>query len=138
MDKRIIKNFTMLFDFYELTMANGYFNSNYREKISYFDLFYRTVPDNGGFAIAAGLEQVVNYIENLKFSDEDIEYLRSRKLFSEDFLEYLRAFKFTGDIWAVPEGTPVYPREPILTVRAPAIEAQFIETFLLLTINHQS
>lgn len=138
MDKRIVKNFTMLFDFYELTMANGYFNSNYREKISYFDLFYRTVPDNGGFAIAAGLEQVVNYIENLKFSDEDIEYLRSRKLFSEDFLEYLRAFKFTGDIWAVPEGTPVFPREPILTVRAPAIEAQFIETFLLLTINHQS
>ena len=119
MDKRIIKNFTMLFDFYELTMANGYFNSNYREKISYFDLFYRTVPDNGGFAIASGLEQVVNYIENLKFSDEDIEYLRSRKLFSEDFLEYLKAFKFTGDIWAVPEGTPVFPKEPILTVRAP-------------------
>lgn len=138
MDKRNVENFTMLFDFYELTMGNGYFNSNYRDKISYFDLFYRTVPDNGGFAIAAGLEQVVNYIENLRFSDADIEYLRSRKLFSEDFMEYLRGFKFTGDIWAVPEGTPVFPREPILTVRAPAIEAQFIETFLLLTINHQS
>lgn len=138
MDKRNIENFTMLFDFYELTMGNGYFNTEHRNKITYFDLFYRTVPDDGGFAIAAGLEQVVHYIENLRFSDEDINYLRSRKLFSEDFLEYLRDFKFTGDIWAVPEGTPVFPREPILTVRAPAIEAQFIETFLLLTINHQS
>ncbi len=108
------------------------FCTAYLHYITYFDLFFRTVPDNGGFAIAAGLEQVINYIETLKFSNEDIEYLRSRKLFSEDFLEYLKNFKFSGDIWAVPEGTPVFPREPILTVRAPAIEAQFIETFLLL------
>ena len=131
-------NMTMLCDFYELTMAQGYFAKGYRDRITYFDLFYRRCPDGGGFCIAAGLEQVVQYIQELHFSDEDIAYLRSREMFSEEFLEYLRNFKFTGDIWAIPEGTVVFPQEPIITVRAPAIEAQLIETYLLLCINHQS
>lgn len=131
-------NLTMLCDFYELTMGNGYFAYGYKDRMTYFDMFYRRVPDNGGYAIAAGLEQVIDYIKNLHFSKSDIEYLRGRALFSEEFLEYLKDFKFTGDIYAVPEGTPVFPREPILTVRAPAIEAQLIETFVLLTVNHQS
>ena len=131
-------NMTMLCDFYELTMANGYYSYGYRDRICYFDLFFRAVPDGGGFAIAAGLEQVISYIENLHFEPEDIEYLRSRNLFSEDFLAYLENFKFTGDLWAVPEGTPVFPKEPLLVVRAPAIQAQILETFLLLTVNHQS
>ena len=131
-------NLTMLCDFYELTMSHGYFEKGYKDRITYFDLFYRRCPDGGGFAIAAGLEQVIEYIQELRFEPEDIEYLRSRNLFSEEFLAYLADFKFTGDIWAVPEGTPVFPKEPILTVRAPAIQAQLIETFLLLSINHQS
>ena len=131
-------NLTMLCDFYELTMGNGYFAKGYKERITYFDLFFRRCPDGGGFAIAAGLEQIVDYIRNLHFSAEDIEYLRGRNLFSEEFLQYLADFRFTGDIWAVPEGTPVFPHEPIITVKAPAIEAQLIETFLLLTVNHQS
>ena len=131
-------NLTMLCDFYELTMSNGYFQKGYRDRICYFDVFFRQCPDNGGFAIAAGLEQIVDYIQNLHFSPEDIAYLRGRKLFSEEFLEYLSDFRFTGDMWAVPEGTPIFPKEPIITVRAPAIEAQLIETFLLLSINHQS
>ena len=131
-------NMTMLCDFYELTMGHGYFEKGYRDQITYFDLFFRRCPDGGGFAIAAGLEQVIDYIQNLHFSEEDIAYLRSRKLFSEEFLEYLANFRFTGDIWAIPEGTPVFPKEPIITVRAPAIEAQLIETFLLLCVNHQS
>ncbi len=131
-------NLTMLCDFYELTMGNGYFEKGYRDRICYFDVFFRRCPDNGGFAIAAGLEQIVHYIESLHFSDEDIAYLRGRNLFSEEFLAYLKDFRFTGDIWAVPEGTPIFPKEPIMTVRAPAIEAQLIETFLLLSINHQS
>ena len=128
----------MLCDFYELTMGNGYFKTKYKDRMVYFDLFFRKVPDNGGFAIAAGLEQVIDYIQSLHFSDDDISYLRGKGLFSEDFLEYLRNFKFTGDIYAVPEGTPIFPREPIITVRAPAIQAQLIETFLLLSVNHQS
>ncbi len=131
-------NLTMLCDFYELTMGNGYFLSGKADKITYFDLFFRDVPDQGGFAICAGLEQVINYIQDLRFDGDDIEYLRGRGMFSEKFLEYLREFKFTGDIWAIPEGTPVFPREPLITVRAPAIEAQLLETFLLLTVNHQS
>ena len=131
-------NMTMLCDFYELTMGHGYFEKGYRERIVYFDLFFRRCPDGGGFAIAAGLEQVIDYIQNLHFSEEDIAYLRGRKIFSEEFLEYLANFRFTGDIWAIPEGTPVFPKEPIITVRAPAIEAQLIETFLLLCVNHQS
>jgi len=131
-------NLTMLCDFYELTMSQGYFSTGYRDRIAYFDLFFRRCPDGGAFAIAAGLEQIVQYIQELHFSEEDIEYLRQRKLFSEEFLAYLKHFRFTGDIWAVPEGTPMFPNEPILTVRAPAIEAQLIETYLLLCINHQS
>ena len=131
-------NYTMLCDFYELTMANGYLRTGLGDRVCYFDLFFRNVPDGGGFAIAAGLEQVVTYIRNLTFNEEDIAYLRGKGCFSEEFLDYLHRFRFTGDIWAVPEGTPIFPGEPILTVRAPAIQAQFVETFLLLTINHQS
>ena len=131
-------NYTMLCDFYELTMANGYLRTGLGERICYFDLFFRNVPDGGGFAIAAGLARVVKYIQNLSFDDMDIAYLRGKGCFSEEFLDYLRDFKFTGDIWAMPEGTPIFPGEPILTVRASAIQAQFVETFLLLTVNHQS
>ena len=131
-------NHTMLCDFYELTMGNGYFQTGMKDQICYFDVFFRSVPDGGGFAIAAGLEQIIDYIQDLHFDDGDIDYLHSKGCFSEEFLEYLKHFQFTGDIWAVPEGTPIFPREPILTVRAPAIEAQFIETFLLLCLNHQS
>ena len=131
-------NMTMLCDFYELTMGNGYFRNGYKDRITYFDVFFRRVPDEGGYVIAAGLEQLIDYIENLHFSEEDIVYLRGRNLFCEEFLDYLRDFRFTGDIFAIPEGTPVFPREPMVVVRAPSIEAQLIETFTLLTINHQS
>ena len=131
-------NATLLCDFYELTMANGYFELGKGDEIAYFDVFFRKVPDGGGFAIAAGLEQVIEYIQNLKFTPEDIEFLRSKGIFSEGFLAYLSDFRFTGDIFAVPEGTPIFPGEPIMTVRAPSIEAQFIETFVLLCLNHQS
>ena len=131
-------NLTMLCDFYELTMGNGYFQTGLGERICYFDVFFRSVPDQGGFAIAAGLAQVIEYIQKLRFDEEDIAYLRSKGCFAEPFLDYLRQFRFTGDIWAVPEGTPIFPGEPILTVRAPAIQAQFIETFVLLCLNHQS
>ena len=138
MDNRRSLNLTMLCDYYELTMGNGYFDHNMGDKITYFDVFYRQNPDMGGFAIYAGLEQVVEYIQNLHFEPEDIEYLRGRNMFSEEFLDYLKNFKFEGDIWAIPEGTPVFPREPIMTVRAPAIQAQLIETYVLLELNHQS
>ena len=131
-------NLTMLCDYYELTMTNGYYACGMQNRITYFDIFFRSVPDGGGFAIAAGLEQAIRYIQQLHFDEDDIAYLRGRKMFSEGFLESLRNYKFTGDIWAVPEGTPIFPNEPIMTVRAPAIEAQIIETFLLLTLNHQS
>lgn len=132
------ENLSMLCDFYELTMSNGYFKNGFYKKNVYFDLFFRKVPDNGGFAITAGLEQVIEYIKDLHFDKNDIEFLKGKGIFDEQFLDYLRNFKFSGDIYAVPEGTPVFPNEPILTVKAPAIEAQLIETFLLLTINHQS
>ena len=138
MDPNKTLNMTMLCDFYELTMGNGYLDHNMQDRITYFDVFFRSVPDDGGYAIAAGLEQIIDYIQNLHFTDEDIAYLRGRKLFSEAFLDYLKNFHFTGDIWAVPEGTPVFPREPLITVRAPAIQAQLVETYLLLQINHQS
>ncbi len=131
-------NNTLLCDFYELTMANGYFELGKKDEIAYFDVFYRRVPDGGGFAIAAGLEQAIDYIRTLRFTREDIEFLRTKNIFSEGFLEYLKDFRFTGDIYAVPEGTPIFPNEPIMVVRAPSIEAQFIETFLLLCLNHQS
>ena len=132
------ENLVLLCDFYEFTMSAGYFKNGYSETITYFDVFFRRVPDGGGFAICAGLEQVIEYIENFKFEKEDIEYLRSKQMFDEDFLEYLENLRFTGDIYAIPEGTPVFPGEPILTVKAPAVQAQLIETFLLLALNHQS
>ena len=132
------RNLSMLVDFYEFTMANGYFKNNLKDKIVYFDMFFRKNPDNAGFAIVAGLDQVIEYIKGLNFTKNDIEYLRERKLFSEEFLEYLLNFKFTGDIYAIEEGTPVFPNEPLITVKAKVIEAQLIETMLLLTINHQS
>ena len=131
-------NLTMLCDFYELTMGNGYFADGMKDRICYFDMFFRNVPDQGGYAVAAGLEQIVDYIQKLHFDEEDIAYLRGRGIFREDFLDYLKTFKFTGDIWAVPEGTPIFPMEPVLTVRAPAIQAQLLETYLLLEFNHQS
>ena len=129
---------SLLSDFYELTMANGYFLSGIPEKILYFDLFYRSNPDSGGFAIACGLASVIEQLKALQFTEEDISFLRSKGVFSEDFLSYLKRVHFTGDIWAVPEGTVVFPNEPILTVRAKAVEAQLIETMLLLLINHQT
>ncbi len=132
------ETYALLCDFYELTMSNGYFINGFSDKIAYFDVFFRKVPDGGGFAIAAGLEQVIEYIENLRFSKDDIKYLKDLNMFSDSFLEYLSNFRFTGDIYAVPEGTPVFPNEPIITVKAPVIEAQIIETFILLSINHQS
>ncbi len=132
------ENLAMLCDFYELTMSNGYFKNGFYKKNVYFDVFFRKVPDNGGFAIAAGLEQVIEYIKDLHFNDDDIAYLKSKGIFDVQFLDYLKNFKFSGDIYAVPEGTTIFPNEPILTVRAPAIEAQLIETFVLLTLNHQT
>ena len=131
-------NLTMLVDFYELTMAHGYFENDMKDQIAHFDMFFRRVPDEGGFAIMAGLEQLIEYLKHLEFTDEDIEYLRQKQLFSEGFLDYLKNFKFACDIYAIPEGTPIFPNEPILTVRGPIIQAQFIETMILLTINHQS
>ncbi|MBE7023613.1 MAG: nicotinate phosphoribosyltransferase [Ruminococcaceae bacterium] len=131
-------NYTLLTDFYEITMANGYLKNNMQNEIAYFDLFFRRVPDNGGFAVMAGVEQVIEYIKELEFSDEDIEFLRSKNMFCEEFLDYLKSFRFECDVWAVPEGTPVFPNEPVITVRGPLIQAQFIETMLLLIINHQS
>ena len=132
------RNLTMLTDFYELTMAGGYFENGFKDKIAYFDMFYRRNPDHGGFAIMAGVQQVVDYLSNLSFSEEDISFLRSKGIFSEGFLEYLRDFKFSCDVWMVPEGTPIFPGEPIITVRGPVIQAQFIETMILLIVNHQS
>lgn len=132
------RNLTLLTDFYELTMAGGYFENNMTDKIAYFDMFYRKNPDNSGFAIMAGVEQMIEYLTNLKFTDDDIEFLRSKNMFSEKFLEFLKNFRFSCDVWAVPEGTPIFPGEPIVTVRGPLIEAQFVETMILLSINHQS
>lgn len=132
------QNYTMLADFYEFTMANGYFVNGAAEKICYFDLYFRNVPDNGGFAVMAGTQQVVEYLSSLHFDDDDIEYLRSKNLFDESFLEYLKNFKFACDVWAIPEGTPVFPGEPLVIVRGPAIQAQLVETMLLLLVNHQT
>ncbi len=129
---------SMLNDFYEFTMSNGYFLKGKGEQIVYFDMFFRNIPDGGGFAIVAGLQQVIEYLQTLRFSTEDVSFLRSKKQFDERFLSYLENFKFECDVWAVPEGMPVFPGEPILTVRGPAVQAQLIETMVLLTINHQS
>lgn len=132
------RNLTMLVDFYELTMANGYLDNEVGNKTVYFDMFFRRIPDGGGYCIMSGVEQMIEYITNLKFFEEDIEYLRAQNMFSEEFLDYLKNFKFSCDIWAVPEGTPVFPGEPLVIVKGPAIQAQFIETMILLTINHQT
>lgn len=136
--KDISRNLTMLCDFYELTMANGYFKTGIGERNVYFDVFYRDNPDKGGYAVVAGLEQVIEYIKDLHFDEDDIAYLRSKNLFDEEFLNYLSNFRFTGDVWAIPEGTYVFPGEPLMIVRAPAIQAQFIETYVLMIINHES
>ena len=131
-------NLSMLVDFYELTMANGYLLHEYSDKTVYFDMFFRRVPDGGGYAIFAGLEQVIEYLKNLEFTDEDIDYLRRKNIFSDKFLEYLKDFKFECDVWSVPEGTPVFPNEPLITVKGPVIQVQLIETMILLFVNHQS
>ncbi len=132
------RNLTLLTDFYELTMAGGYFECKQKDRIAYFDMFYRNNPDRGGYAIMAGVEQMIEYLTNLHFTDEDIDYLRLKGIFSEDFLKYIRNFEFKCDVWAVPEGTPIFPGEPIVTVKGPLIQAQFVETMILLSINHQS
>lgn len=132
------RNLTMLVDFYELTMGNGYFNKGLADKIAYFDMYFRRVPDGGGYCIMAGIEQLIEYLNNLSFTESDIDYLRSKNIFSDEFLNYLTNFKFECDVWAVPEGNPVFPNEPLVTVRGPVIQAQFIETMILLTINHQT
>lgn len=132
-----VTNLTMLSDFYEFTMGNGYFVHDMKDKMAYFDMFFRRVPEDGGFAIMAGVQQLIEYLRNLKFDDKDIEFLRT-KSFDEEFLEYLKNFKFSCDVWAIPEGTPIFPNEPIVIVKGPIIEAQLIETMVLITINHQS
>lgn len=132
------RNLTMVMDLYELTMANGYFNDGDKETRVAFDVFYRKNPDRGGFAIFAGLEQIIEYIENLHFSEEDVAYLRSLNTFTEDFLTYLKTFSFHGDLYAFPEGTIMYPNEPVITVVAPLIDAQLVETAILALVNHQS
>lgn len=133
MDSRKLE---LIADFYEFTMANGYFAKNMNE-IAYFDVFFRKIPDNGGFVIFAGLEQIINFIKELHFDEDDINYLKSKNMFSDGFLNYLKNFKFTGDVWAIPEGTVVFPNEPLITVRAPIMQAQLLETMILLTINHE-
>ncbi len=131
-------NLTMLTDYYEITMANGYFTADMADEIGYFDMFFRKIPEDGGYAIMAGLEQVIEYMKKLEFSPEDIEYLRNKGIFNEEFLNYLANFKFTCDVWAIPEGTPIFPGEPLITVRGPVMQAQFVETMILLLVNHQS
>lgn len=132
------RNLTMLVDFYELTMGNGYLDNGVANKIAYFDMFFRRVPDGGGYCIMAGVQQLIEYLSNLKFTEDDIEYLKSKNSFSDEFLEYLRDFKFVCDVWAIPEGNPVFPGEPLVVVKGPVIQAQFIETMILLTVNHQT
>ena len=132
------KNLSMLADFYEFTMANGYIENGMEDQIVYFDMFFRSIPDNGGFAIMAGVEQLIEYLQSLRFDDEDIAYFESRGIFSQEFLDYLKNFKFECDVWAIPEGTPIFPQEPMVVVKGPVVQAQLVETMILLTINHQS
>lgn len=131
-------NYTLLTDFYELTMANGYWENGMRDEIAYFDMYFRKVPDDGGLAVMAGVEQLIDYLKNLYFSEEDVQFLREKGLFHEEFLQYLKEFRFACDVWAIPEGTPIFPNEPLVIVRGPLLQAQFVETMILLTINHQS
>lgn len=132
------RNLTLLADFYEFTMTNGYLEEGLQDRITYFDLYFRKVPDNGGFVIVAGLQQFVEYLKNLHFTEEDIEYFKQKEIFSDVFLNYLKNFKFECDVWAMPEGSVAFPNEPLVIVRGPAVQAQLIETMALLTINHQS
>ncbi len=132
------RNLTLLADFYEFTMANGYLEEGLEDRITYFDLYFRKIPDNGGYVIVAGLQQLVEYLKNLHFTKDDIEYFRNKNIFSDRFLEYLADFKFECDVWAMPEGSVAFPNEPLVIVRGPAVQAQLIETMALLTINHQS
>ncbi|MGM0395963.1 MAG: nicotinate phosphoribosyltransferase [Bacillota bacterium] len=132
------KNLTMLADYYEFTMANGYLENGMKDTIAYFDMFFRSIPDDGGYAIMAGVEQLIDYLKTLSFDDEDIEFFKSKEIFSEEFLNYLRDFEFVCDVWAIPEGTPIFPREPLVIVKGPVVQAQLVETMILLTINHQS
>lgn len=134
----MVNNMQMLFDFYEATMSNGLFAENKQDVTAYFDMFFRRVPDDGGFAIMAGLKQLIEYLENLHFTEEDVKYLEEQGVFNETFLEYIKNFRFACDVWAVPEGTPIFPGEPIITVKGPAVQAMMIETMVLVTINHQS
>lgn len=138
LDIKNSRNLTMLVDFYELTMGNSYLDNNVGDKTAYFDMFFRRVPDGGGYCIMSGVQQLIDYLSNLKFTEEDIEYLKGKNIFSEEFLNYLKDFKFECDVWAIPEGNPVFPGEPLVTVKGPVIQAQFIETMILLTINHQT
>lgn len=138
MNVNTIENFSILSDYYEFTMGNGFLDNGYADTIAYFDLYYRNIPDDGGFAIAAGLEPLIEYIQNLHFGEEEISFLREKGIFSEEFLGLLKNFKFSCDVWAVPEGTVVFPNEPLVIVRGPIIEAAIIETMALLIINHQS
>ncbi|MBQ5760547.1 MAG: nicotinate phosphoribosyltransferase, partial [Clostridia bacterium] len=135
---RLHTNLSMLTDFYEFTMANGYLKAGIADTTAYFDMFFRKIPDGGGYAIMAGVEQLVDYLKNLSFDKDDIAYLRSKGCFCEEFLDYIENFKFECDVWAIPEGTPIFPGEPLVVVRGPVMQAQFIETMVLLTINHQS
>lgn len=137
-NKRMERNLTMLVDFYELTMGQGFIDHRHKDTIAVFDMFFRRIPDKGGFALMFGVEQMIEYLRNLKFTNEDISYLRSKNMFSEDFLNYLKEFEFKCDVWAIEEGTPIFPNEPIVTVRGPILQAQLVETMILLTINHQS
>ncbi|MEG1686938.1 MAG: nicotinate phosphoribosyltransferase [Angelakisella sp.] len=137
-EKKQERNLTMLADYYEFTMANGYFNEGMGDREVVFDMFFRRIPDGGGFAIFAGLEQLVDYLNHLHFTEDDITYFRSRGCFSEPFLDYLRSFSFCCDVWSIREGTPVFPNEPIVTVKGPLVQAQMVETMLLLSINYQT
>ena len=132
------RNLTMLADYYEFTMANGYLENGLGEKITCFDMYFRAIPDDGGFAIMAGVDQLIEYLKNLRFTEEDISYFKSKNLFGDKFLEYLKDFEFTCDVWAIQEGTPIFPQEPLVIVRGPVVQAQLVETMILLTINHQS
>ena len=137
MTDKFSRNLSMLTDFYEITMSNGYFNKNMKDVIGVFDVFFRKVPDDGGFAVMCGLQQIIDYITELNFSKEDIDYLKKRG-FNDEFLNYLSNFKFSCDVWAIPEGTPIFPNEPIITVKGPIIQSQLIDTLILLAFNHQT
>ncbi|TVP84525.1 MAG: nicotinate phosphoribosyltransferase [Acholeplasmataceae bacterium] len=132
------RKLNLLMDFYELTMANGYFKDDKHRQIAVFDVFFRSIPDQGGYAIFAGLEQVIDYLSNLSFSDDEIAFLKKKGIFTDGFLKYLKTFAFSCDVYAMTEGTPIFPMEPILIVKGPIIECQLVETMILLTINHQS